>query len=277
LREVYALSNIRVKFERGEEVKYISHLDLMKLFERALRRSRIPIAYSKGFNPHPQMVFGLPLSVGVTSQSEFADFELDSEVAPEDMKNTLNKHLPQGIRIVDAAERKSKSNIMASITGAQYDILVNARIDVGINEVNEVLCSLLKKTQIFVEKESKGKVKQVDIRPMIHTVSVKEVKRDMYSKGTDALLSDEDVCKNNWLINYLDKYYEINTEAQDSMETKIFCFSMLLSAGSVANLKPELLIVAIKDFSGFDLDIEKIHRSGLFVGKGNSLLDPLKV
>ena len=67
---------LRVKFTRGEEVKYISHLDMLKVFERALRRANIPIAYNKGFNPRPQIVFGLPLSVGVTSESEYADLEI---------------------------------------------------------------------------------------------------------------------------------------------------------------------------------------------------------
>jgi radical SAM-linked protein len=66
---VFALYSIRVKFERSQEVKFISHLDMMKAFERALRRAGLPIGYSKGFNPHPLMVFGLPLSVGMTSQA----------------------------------------------------------------------------------------------------------------------------------------------------------------------------------------------------------------
>src|SRR5690242_15350351 len=77
--EVMTLANIRTKFRRSDEVKFISHLDLMKVFERAIRRARLPIAYSQGFNPHPGMVFGLPLSVGVTSDAEYGDFEITDD------------------------------------------------------------------------------------------------------------------------------------------------------------------------------------------------------
>ena len=86
--------NLRVKFIRGEEIKFISHLDLMRVFERALRRSEIPVAYSKGFNPHPQMVFGLPLSVGVTSQCEYADFKIEDNIEPNEFIQRLNDNLP---------------------------------------------------------------------------------------------------------------------------------------------------------------------------------------
>ena len=111
------MSSVRVKFFRGEEVKFISHLDLMKMYERALRRSGVPIAYSQGFNPHPQMVFGLPLSVGVTSESEYADFELEGNMDPGEFMQRLNGSLPEGIRIVDAAVKKAGSNIMAVLQG----------------------------------------------------------------------------------------------------------------------------------------------------------------
>ena len=115
---VFALSDLRIKFIRGEEVKFISHLDLMKVFERASRRANIPIAYSQGFNPHAHLIFGLPLSVGVTSQAEYADIELTEILEPESFVTRLNKELPKGLIIIEAKARQSKVNIMASIGAA---------------------------------------------------------------------------------------------------------------------------------------------------------------
>jgi radical SAM-linked protein len=127
------MNSIRVRFVRGNEVKFISHLDLMKVFERALRRSRLPIAYSQGFNPHPQMVFGLPLSVGVTSSCEYADFELSYELAAEDFTARLNMQLPKGLHITRAGQIGTKNNIMKSVAAAAYNVLTDAGNDISID------------------------------------------------------------------------------------------------------------------------------------------------
>ena len=71
LEEVYAMNKIRARFRRGEELKYLGHLDLMRLFERAIRRARLPIEHTTGFNQHPKIVFGLPLGVGVISEADY--------------------------------------------------------------------------------------------------------------------------------------------------------------------------------------------------------------
>ena len=110
------MSDIRIKFIRGEEVKFISHLDLMKVFERASRRANIPIAYSQGFNPHAHLIFGLPLSVGVTSQAEYADIELTEELDPENFMLGLNKQLPKGLIIVAAKARNTKPKMSRPAT-----------------------------------------------------------------------------------------------------------------------------------------------------------------
>lgn len=243
--------NIRARFIRGEEVKYISHLDLMKLFERALRRSGIPIYYSQGFNPHPQIVFGLPLSVGVTSEAEYVDFELSSEMDPSEFVETLNKQLPQGLRLVNAKIRATKSNIMASITKASYEVLVTIPQNPGVEELKEKIQGFLENKEIFFKKESKGKVKNIDIRPMIHKLSVQIINNNGVSgDNADVLLENKGV----------DVQYG---------------FSLLLSAGSMANLKPEFALKALGEMSGLDLNVLKIHRSGLFIDKGDIMHNPL--
>jgi len=239
--EVYALSDIRAKFTRGSKVKYISHLDIVRTFERTIRRARIPIAYSQGFNPHPQMVFGLPLPVGVTSEAEYADFEMAYPVNPWKFRELLNKELPDGLKIIDAREKATKINIMASIIMSSYHIWIVADPEQGENDVKETIDAFLRSPSIIVKKEGKQGVREVDIKPMIHKLE---------------------------LENFEENNNIINSEGH-------FCISALLSAGSMANLKPELLIKAMDDKTGLGVRHYGIHRTGLFVCKGGKILDPL--
>ncbi|TYQ16341.1 UNVERIFIED_CONTAM: radical SAM-linked protein [Acetivibrio alkalicellulosi] len=261
--EVFVINSIRAKFTRGEEVKYISHLDLMKMFERALRRSGLPIAYSKGFNPHPQLVFGLPLSVGVTSEAEYLDLDFDIELEPDEFTERLNKFLPRGVVITDAKKKTEKSNIMASIAGATYEILISSSTYVEMDQIKNILRSFLERDEIIIQKQSKSKVKMVDIRPMIHSIYIKSIN----VKG-DKLHLENDICDDPWILNYVEKFY-------DDLPENLFCLSMVLSAGSVANLKPEYLVKALNNVYDCDFEIIKIHRSGLLTGKAERFTDPL--
>lgn len=242
------MSHIRIKFTRGRDVKYISHLDLMKVFERAIRRSGIPITYSQGFNPHPQMVFGLPLAVGVTSEAEYADMEFTEDVDPDVLIERLNRELPAGLRLLQAAERKTRDNIMASVALASYLIIGKASSEVEPQALEKAVADLLGKQEIPMRKEGKKGVREVDIRPMIHTLT--------------SFAGVEGVPDAALLLEEYDG-------------AKLFCLSALLGAGSASNLKPDLLFSA---FSGL-LDSEAVmlgaHRTGLFVEKNGVRLDPL--
>ena len=88
-----------LKFEKTGDIRYISHLDLMRQFQRAFKRSGIHLAYSQGFNPHPKMSFGQPLSLGFTSTGEYLEFESAECMDNEDIKERLNVTFPTGIHI----------------------------------------------------------------------------------------------------------------------------------------------------------------------------------
>ncbi len=236
------MENIRVRFTRGEEVKFISHLDLMKAFERALRRTGLPIAYSQGFNPHPQMVFGLPLSVGVTSEAEYADFELVQAVSPAEFIERLNAGLPGGIRITEAAAGKAKGNIMASIAGAEYEITAFLKEAPGFGHLSERVSHFMNKSNIIVRKEGKGGVKDVDIRPLI-------LKLGLEPEGR------------------MPAGYESYASA--------LRLKALLRAGSSANLRPELLMGALSADAGIDFGVCRVHRIRLFVEKDGKFTDPM--
>lgn len=93
---------IKVKYTKGEEIKFISHRDLMRLFQRAIRRAEIPIAYSQGFNPHMKISWGQALKVGQASNNEYAVLQLEQQIKPHELQKKLNQQLPKGVEILDA-------------------------------------------------------------------------------------------------------------------------------------------------------------------------------
>ncbi|MDD5190416.1 MAG: TIGR03936 family radical SAM-associated protein [Dehalococcoidales bacterium] len=95
------MQKLRISFRRGAELKFISHLDMMRLWIRALRRARIPLVYSEGFSPHPKIALAAPLSVGVTGEAELMDITVEKIVSPHWFKNTVNQQLPQGVEVLD--------------------------------------------------------------------------------------------------------------------------------------------------------------------------------
>ena len=96
------MQKIRVKYRKGEEVKFISHRDLMRAFQRALRRTGLPVAYSQGFNPHMKISWGNALKVGATSEGEYAELQIDGWIKPFELMDRLNKELPPGIAILES-------------------------------------------------------------------------------------------------------------------------------------------------------------------------------
>jgi radical SAM-linked protein len=96
------MQRIKIKYTKGEEVKFISHRDLMRVFQRAIRRAEIPIAYSQGFNPHMKISWGQALKVGKTSGEEYAELNIEGWIKPRELQERLNQTLPPGIEILEA-------------------------------------------------------------------------------------------------------------------------------------------------------------------------------
>src|SRR5689334_7502193 len=93
-----------ITFEKGESARWLGHLDILRTFERAIRRAELAIAFSTGLNPRERIAFASALSVGVTGSAELATIELTQPVPPQDIVAGLNEKLPPGIRMVDASE-----------------------------------------------------------------------------------------------------------------------------------------------------------------------------
>ncbi len=264
------MNEIRVKFTRGEQVKYISHLDLMKVFERAARRAGVAILYSQGYNPHAQMVFGLPLSVGVTSEAEYGDFKLEKDMKPQDFMDSMNKSLPNGVNITEARLKTGSSNIMADIALSAYEVLVASEEKLDFDVMGKYVEEFLGQPELKILKEGKKGLREIDIRPMIKNLEGKVIPACYEGKA----LSPEAFCINPWLIKYVDELHK--TCCLSYKPENVFCLSSLLSAGSESNLRPELLVAAFEKYACKGLKLVKIHRRELYVKRGNKTILPME-
>lgn len=141
----------RVKYSKGEEVKYVGHLDSMRTFVRCIKRTCIPIKYSNGFNPRVQISFALPLGVGVTSESEYFDLEIEKKMNETLLIGELNSVLPTGFRAQKITFVEDKKSLMSLVKEAVYEITIESEFE--FSKIKD----LFMQEEILLEKESKSK------------------------------------------------------------------------------------------------------------------------
>jgi radical SAM-linked protein len=169
---------LRLTFAKGEEIKYISHLDLMRLWERALRRAGVPLVYSKGFNPRPKISIAFPLAVGVTGQREMLDVTLERPLAPRDLASAVNRQLPKGIDLLEGEEvYTTLPPLQTQVQGAEYLAVVEA--GETTEELEARLDSLLSSEHLPRERRKK----QYDLRPLVKDLWVESQDEKQYTLG----------------------------------------------------------------------------------------------
>lgn len=175
--EVYALK-IRIKFEKLGNMRFIGHLDIMRYFQKAMRRADIPIKYSEGFSPHQIMSFAAPLGMGLEGFGEYMDIELEDEkiggLSSLKAIEKLNDNMCEGMRVLSFLRLpENVKNAMSIVSYANYSCILESSLDISIFEA--AIKELLDMKEIFIEKKSKNdKLKSVDIRPLINELSVKK-------------------------------------------------------------------------------------------------------
>ena len=159
----------RLLFEKTGNAVWISHLDLMRLFQRAFKRAGLPLTHTQGFNPRPSVSIALPLSVGVESCCELLDFELDGEkVENKEIVARLNQVLVAGVKVIHSYDNGAKIKNLAYL-----DCSVDLEYDAGIPEnAREKITELFSRDQLLVEKKGKNGITEQDIAPMIKSITV---------------------------------------------------------------------------------------------------------
>ena len=201
---------LAVVFTKEAPVRFVSHLDVHRLFQRAFRRAKLPLAYSQGFNPHPLMAFATALSVGYKSMGEYLDVTLTEDMTPEEFTERVSPMLPKGVRIKEAFDisytRKSLTSAMRS---AKYSVRATFDRPVGGEELNCALTELLS-GEIVVQKRTKGGIKPVDIRPMIISAEVSEYSSNEAEFMICGVLSAEGGLNPDMFLNVLFERLGVN-------------------------------------------------------------------
>ncbi|MBQ8834614.1 MAG: DUF2344 domain-containing protein [Oscillospiraceae bacterium] len=159
----------RLLFEKKGNAVWISHLDLMRLFQRAFKRAGLPLTHTQGFNPRPSVSIALPLSVGVESRCELLDFDLYGEKpSNEEILTRLNAALVEGVKVLAVYDEAAKIKHLALL-----ECVVALEYDGGIPEgAVEQIEALFNRAEVTVEKKSKNGVKEENIIPMLRRLAV---------------------------------------------------------------------------------------------------------
>lgn len=175
----------RLTFSKTGYAKYVSHLDLLRMFQRAFQRSELPISYSQGFNPHQKISIAFPLPLGTTGTNEYMDIELNEELSFDELISRLNRSLPPDIRISDAKVPVAKTS---TLKRALYTMEIELKQE--ISDLNVHVTKLFDSEEIVVEKKTKRGISEADIKPSI--VSYEILDADSRKIQLKLVLSCED-------------------------------------------------------------------------------------
>lgn len=204
---------IRIKFRKTGIMKFIGHLDVMRYFQKAIRRADVEICYSGGFSPHQIMSFAAPLGVGITSNGEYVDIEVHSTGTTAEMLERLNAVMAEGFEI---AEYKllpdTAANAMSSVAAADYTLTFRPGYEPEEESAEEwfkKLTAFFDQPRVMVLKKTKKGEKEMDLKPLIYDLGV--------------------------------------IAGNDAAQSQLF---MKISTGSASNIKPELLLDAYYEALG---------------------------
>ncbi|GLB26155.1 radical SAM protein [Lacrimispora xylanolytica] len=165
---------VRIKFIKHGPVKFIGHLDIMRYFQKAIRRAEIDIKYSEGFSPHQVMSFAAPLGVGLTSNGEYMDIEVNSMTDTKTMMDQLNAVMVEGISVTDChvLDERAK-NAMSLVAAADYTLTFReGKEPADLEGFFQGLSEFMKQSEILITKKTKKGEKEVDIKAGIYELSV---------------------------------------------------------------------------------------------------------
>lgn len=240
LEEVSALK-VRIKFSKTGSMKFIGHLDVMRYFQKAIRRSGLDVSYSQGFNPHQLISFAAPLGVGLTSDGEYMDMQMESCLNSEEAMRRLNEAMNDEIRVKSFVELEEGSkNAMSSVAAADYCVSLKDGYEF-LDDYQQKFATFLSQEHIIMLKKTKKSEREMDIKPFIYHVAFDEAE---FAEKTG-----------NCVEETVAEQYENGK--------KIY---MQITTGSVVNIKPELIMEAFCNFAGvpFEKFAFQLHRMEVY-------------
>lgn len=237
------MTQIRIRFRKWGCMKYIGHLDMMRYFQKAMRRANIDICYSEGFSPHQIMSFAAPLGVGITSDGEYLDIEVNSTKSTKESLADLNNTMVEGVEITGyVALPENAKNAMSIVAAADYELSYKEGYEspFNINEWKEIIKKEFQdKEEFLIIKKTKKSEREVDLKPLVYHLDVieadgKPVFNIRVSTGSVNNIKPELVLSS--LYQKMDKEYEelaiqIHRKEVFALDEENNCFVSLLSLG----------------------------------------------
>ncbi|MCD8149474.1 MAG: TIGR03936 family radical SAM-associated protein [Clostridiales bacterium] len=233
---------IRIKFRKNGAMRFIGHLDIMRFFQKAIRRAGIDVAYSEGFSPHQIMSFAAPLGVGVTSDGEYLDIEVNSTKSSSKSMEALNGAMVEGMEVTSyVALRQNAKKAMTAVAAADYIVYFKKREDFLQDELPRMIREYYEnRDTIEITKQSKKSERVIDVKPLIYRF-------EAYADTSEFILSDLGARRG---------------------------FLLRLCTGSTDNIKPELVLQDFYTYFGkkYDPFNMQIHRLEVYERVGEKLL-----
>lgn len=223
---------IRIKFRKYGVMKFIGHLDIMRYFQKAMRRAEIDICYSEGFSPHQIMSFAAPLGVGITSDGEYLDIEVNATRSSKEAMKALNDTMVEGVEITGYVKLPDNAKTaMSIVAAADYNLFFKedyeapASFEAFAKGIEEFF---VKPSEVLITKKTKKSEKVMDLKQLV---------------------------------------YDFKVEEKDNKPA----FYLKLCTGSSDNLKPELVLEALFEAMGlsYDGNVVQIHRIDVYAQNAN--------
>ena len=163
------MQRLRIRFCREEALKFISHLDIMRLWQRAFSRAGIPLAYSEGFSPHPRMSLAAPLAVGVTSEAELMDIFCNQWSSPHSFTATISQQLPTGIKLLQVYPiAPNQPSLQSQVRYAEYQVGIET--DKKQEKVESSIPSLLSAKNLPWQHQRDTGTRSYDLRALVNNL-----------------------------------------------------------------------------------------------------------
>ena len=231
---------IRIRFGKHGAMKFVGHLDLMRYFQKAMRRAQVPIKFSQGYHPHPIMSFAEPLGLGITSDGEYMDIETEEDVSGPALIDALQATMVDGMRIHSVRRLPDQAkNAMASVAASVY------RLTYQKGEAPAPISTLLAARQTFYDlatsipmvKKTKKSERTLDLKPLIYAWQIEPFPGDG---------AEEKTC-----VEGEDAKWSFPIDPSDGEDGPI-CHRIILSSGSTDNIKPTLVMDRFHSFLAVD-------------------------